>query len=141
MPSDVEAAPPLLEITDLEVSFRDRDGLHPVLHGIDLTVAEGERVAIVGESGSGKSTTAAAVINLLPGSGAVTRGHGAVPRRGHHARRRRRLRELRGRQVGLIPQDPMSNLNPATRVGQQITETLEAHGVARGGAARRVPSS
>ncbi len=136
MPSDVESRPPLLEISDLEVCYRDRRGLHPVLHGIDLTVAEGERVAVVGESGSGKSTTAAAVISLLPGSGTVTRG--TLRFRGEditHADGRR-LRELRGRQVGLIPQDPMSNLNPATRVGQQITETLEAHGVASGSAAR-----
>ena len=147
MPRDVETVPagrsgadagtPLLEITDLEVSFRDRSGLHPVLHGIDLTIAEGERVAIVGESGSGKSTTAAAVINLLPGSGVVTRG--TVRFRGEDMTRAddRRLRRLRGRQVGMIPQDPMSNLNPVTRVGQQITETLVAHGMASGSQARQ----
>ena len=123
---------PLLEISDLEVSFRGRDGLRPVLHGVDLSVGEGERVAIVGESGSGKSTTAAAVINLLPGTGVITRG--SVSFRGEDVTRAddRRLRELRGRQVGLIPQDPMSNLNPVTRVGQQIAETLQAHGMARG---------
>jgi peptide/nickel transport system ATP-binding protein len=138
MPSDVETRTPLLEIRDLEVSFRDRKGLHPVLHGIDLTIAEGERVAVVGESGSGKSTTASAVINLLPGSGVVTRG--SVMFRGEDVTRAddRRLRKLRGRQVGMIPQDPMSNLNPATRVGQQIAETLVAHGMAsRSGATSR----
>jgi peptide/nickel transport system ATP-binding protein len=129
MPSDVETAPPLLEITDLEVCYADRSGARPVLHGIDLTIAEGERVAIVGESGSGKSTTAAAVINLLPGSGHVSRG--TIRFRGEdvtHASEKR-LRALRGRQVGLVPQDPMSNLNPVTRVGQQIAETLVAHGI------------
>jgi peptide/nickel transport system ATP-binding protein len=125
MPS---AAEPLLRITDLEVSYHGT----PVLHGVDLTVAEGERVALVGESGSGKSTTAAAVIDLLPSGGTVTRGR--IEYRGEDVTHAddKRLRRLRGRQVGLVPQDPMSNLNPATRVGKQIAETLVAHGVASG---------
>jgi peptide/nickel transport system ATP-binding protein len=131
MPS--AASTPLLRITDLEVSYHGT----PVLHGIDLTVAEGERVALVGESGSGKSTTAAAVIDLLPAGGEVTRGR--IEYRGDdvtHADAKR-LRRLRGRQVGLVPQDPMSNLNPATRVGRQIAETLVAHGLASGREASR----
>ena len=130
MPSAAESthdtATPLLRITDLEVCYHGR----PVLHGIDLTVAEGERVALVGESGSGKSTTAAAVIGLLPGGGTVTRGR--IEYRGDDVTHAddKRMRRLRGRQVGLVPQDPMSNLNPATRVGKQIAETLVAHGLA-----------
>ena len=143
MPWDAEHAPageqaePLLRIEDLEVCYRDRAGLSPVVHGIDLAVQEGERVAIVGESGSGKSTTAAAVIGLLPGSGTVTRGR--VLFRGEDVTHAddRRLRALRGRRIGLIPQDPMSNLNPATRVGQQIAETLVAHRMAGRAQARR----
>ena len=125
MPS---AAEPLLRITDLEVSYHGT----PVLHGVDLTVAEGERVALVGESGSGKSTTAAAVIDLLPSGGTVTRGR--IEYRGEDitSADAKRLRRLRGRQVGLVPQDPVSNLNPATRVGKQIAETLVAHGLASG---------
>ena len=125
MPS---AAEPLLRITDLEVSYHGT----PVLHGVDLTVAEGERVALVGESGSGKSTTAAAVIDLLPSGGTVTRGR--IEYRGADitSADAKRLRRLRGRQVGLVPQDPMSNLNPATRVGKQIAETRVAHGLASG---------
>jgi peptide/nickel transport system ATP-binding protein len=129
MPSDVEKpGTPLLSIRDLEVSY----GGTPVLHGIDLDIAEGERVALVGESGSGKSTTAAAVLNLLPPGGAVTRG--SISFRGEDVANAdpRRLRGLRGKEVGLVPQDPMSNLNPATRVGHQVAETLVAHGVARG---------
>ena len=130
MPSDAEdrGTTPLLSIRDLEVSY----GGTPVLHGIDLDIAEGERVALVGESGSGKSTTAAAVLNLLPPGGAVTRG--SISFRGEDVAHAdpRRLRGLRGKEVGLVPQDPMSNLNPATRVGHQVAETLVAHGVATG---------
>ena len=125
MPS---AAEPLLRITDLEVSYHGT----PVLHGVDLTVAEGERVALVGESGSGKSTTAAAVIDLLPSGGTVTRGRIEYRGEAITSADAKRLRRLRGRQVGLVPQDPMSNLNPATRVGKQIAETLVAHGLASG---------
>ena len=140
MPSDADTSDttrdggaPLLRITDLEVSYHGT----PALHGVDLTVAEGERVALVGESGSGKSTTAAAVINLLPAGGTVTRGR--IEFRGEDITRadERRLRGLRGRQVGLVPQDPMSNLNPATRVGRQVAETLVAHRLASGREARR----
>ena len=125
MPS---AAEPLLRITDLEVSYHGT----PVLHGVDLTVAEGERVALVGESGSGKSTTAAAVIDLLPSGGTVTRGRIEYRGEAITSADAKRLRRLRGRQVGLVPQDPMSNLNPATRVGKQLAETLVAHGLASG---------
>ncbi|WP_328608715.1 ABC transporter ATP-binding protein [Amycolatopsis sp. NBC_00345] len=114
---------PLLEINDLEVSFGDT----PAVRGVSLSVAPGERVAVVGQSGSGKSTTAHAVMGLLPGSGHVTGG--TIRWRGEditHAGENR-LRRLRGREVGLVPQDPMSNLNPVSRVGRQVAETLVAH--------------
>jgi peptide/nickel transport system ATP-binding protein len=134
-PTDTGPAP-LLEISDLQVAF----GGDPVVHGVDLRVMPGERVAVVGASGSGKSTTAHAVLGLLPGSGRVTGGR--ILLRGEdvtHAGEAR-LRRLRGREVGLVPQDPMSNLNPVLRVGRQVAETLVVHGLAsrREAAARAV---
>ena len=116
---------PLLEISDLEVSFR---GV-PAVRGADLVVRPGERVAVVGASGSGKSTTAHAIIGLLPGSGRVTGG--AIRWRGEDLTRagEKRFRRLRGREIGLVPQDPMSNLNPVARVGRQVAETLVVHGM------------
>ncbi|HEY0447707.1 ABC transporter ATP-binding protein, partial [Actinophytocola sp.] len=127
---------PLLEINNLRVAF----GGDTVVHGVDLRVMPGERVAVVGASGSGKSTTAHAVMGLLPGSGRITGGR--ILLRGEdvtHAGEAR-LRQLRGREVGLVPQDPMSNLNPVLRVGRQVAETLVAHGLAsrRAAAARAV---
>jgi len=116
---------PLLEVSGLTVSFGDT----PAVRGLDLSLSPGERVAVVGQSGSGKSTTAHAIIGLLPGSGRVTGG--AIRWRGEDITRagERRLRRLRGREIGLVPQDPMSNLNPVSRVGRQVAETLMAHGM------------
>jgi peptide/nickel transport system ATP-binding protein len=119
---------PLLEVSSLEVSFNDTRAVR----NIDLTMLPGERVSLVGQSGAGKSTTAHAIIGLLPGTGHVTSG--VIRWRGEditHAGERR-LRRLRGREIGLVPQDPMSNLNPVSRVGRQVAETLVAHGVSRG---------
>jgi peptide/nickel transport system ATP-binding protein len=128
---------PLLEVCDLEVSFGRGARAVPALRGVSFAVQPGERVAVVGESGSGKSTTAHAVLGLLPGSGRITGGR--ILLRGEditHAREKR-LRRLRGREVGLVPQDPMANLNPVARIGRQVAETLTAHGIAGRGAARR----
>jgi peptide/nickel transport system ATP-binding protein len=117
---------PLLEVDGLAVSF----GAVEAVRGAGFRVLPGQRVAIVGESGSGKSTSAHAVIGLLPGSGRVTGG--SVRFRGEditHAGEKR-MRALRGREIGLVPQDPMSNLNPVSRVGRQVAETLVVHGLA-----------
>jgi peptide/nickel transport system ATP-binding protein len=127
----------LLEVRDLRVGYPTRDGAHEVLHGVDLTVPRGRRVAVVGGSGSGKSTAAAAVIGLLPGTGRVTGGSIVFDGTELAGAGERTLRGLRGRRIGLVPQDPMSNLNPAARVGRQVAETLTTHGLARGAAARR----
>jgi peptide/nickel transport system ATP-binding protein len=128
---------PLLEVRSLRVSFTDRDGPREVLHGVDLTVPRGRRVAVVGASGSGKSTCAAATIGLLPGTGRVTGRSITYDGVDLVGAGERTLRGLRGRRIGLVPQDPMASLNPAARVGQQVAETLQIHGMARGAAARR----
>jgi peptide/nickel transport system ATP-binding protein len=135
-PEPTPTAAPVLEVRDLEVGYRTDGELRTVLHGVSFTIGAGERLAVVGESGSGKSTTAAAVLGLLPGSGRVTGG--SVRFKGEDITRPSgpRLLQLRGKQVGLVPQDPMSNLNPVLRVGRQISETLVAHGVATGAEAR-----
>ena len=130
----------LLRVEGLDVGYTTAAGPAQVVHGVDLVVRRGQRVAVVGASGSGKSTTAAAVLGLLPGTGRVTGGRVLVGGEDVTAALRggdeRRLRRLRGRQVGLVPQDPMSNLNPSARVGRQVAAVLEVHGLARGAAAR-----
>ena len=122
-------AQPLLKITDLEVTFTSSTGVVPAVRGANLTIYPGQTVAIVGESGSGKSTTAAAVIGLLPGTGKVAGGKIEFDGRDITHLTNKQWVELRGSGIGLVPQDPMSNLNPVLRVGTQVKEALLANNV------------
>ncbi|WDF34127.1 ABC transporter ATP-binding protein [Arthrobacter agilis] len=119
----------ILEVSDLEVAF----GGTPVLHRIGFSMRRGERVAIVGQSGSGKSTAIGAILRLLPGSGRITHGSivlGAGRTRGGvedlAVATEPVLRSIRGQRIGLVPQDPMSNLNPAMKIGPQVADALVA---------------
>ncbi|PPB49710.1 ABC transporter ATP-binding protein [Arthrobacter pityocampae] len=119
----------ILEVEDLEVAF----GGTPVLHRISFAMRRGERVAIVGQSGSGKSTAIGAILRLLPGSGRITHGSivlGAGRTRGDvedlAAASEPVLRRIRGQRVALVPQDPMSNLNPAMKIGPQVADAIVA---------------
>ena len=122
-------ANPLLKITDLEVTFTTSTGVVPAVRGANLTIYPGQTVAIVGESGSGKSTTAAAVIGLLPGTGKVTGGSIEFDGKELTTMSSKEWIEVRGSGIGLVPQDPMSNLNPVLRVGTQVKEALLANNI------------
>src|ERR1700759_4085055 len=117
------AETPLLSVEGLEVRF----GSHaPSVCGVDLTVRRGQTVAVVGESGSGKSTTAAAILGLLPPGGRITAGRIVFAGPNLAGAHPRSPRSIRGRDIGYIPQDPMTNLNPVWRVGFQIREALRS---------------
>ncbi|WP_315580448.1 ABC transporter ATP-binding protein [uncultured Actinomyces sp.] len=122
-------ANPLLKITDLEVTFTTSTGVVPAVRGANLTIYPGQTVAIVGESGSGKSTTAAAVIGLLPGTGKVTGGSIEFDGKELTKMSSKEWIKLRGSGIGLVPQDPMSNLNPVLRIGTQVKEALLANNI------------
>jgi len=119
---------PLLEIRGLEVSFTTSAGEVKAVRGADLTVYPGQAVAIVGESGSGKSTLAHSVIDLLPGTGKITGGSIKFDGREIVGLPASEIEQIRGREIGLVPQDPMSNLNPVWRIGTQVEEALKANG-------------
>ncbi|MDN3309703.1 ABC transporter ATP-binding protein [Microbacterium oryzae] len=123
---------PLLRIRGLKVAFGTGKKQREVVHGVDLDVHRGETVAIVGESGSGKSTTATAIIDLLPGTGEVTAG--SIQLDGVELTQvdRREMESIRGRRIGYVPQDPMSNLNPVWSIGFQVKEAVRANGLATG---------
>lgn len=126
---------PLLEVQDLHIDFSvDKRSVHAV-RGMNMTIYPGQTVAIVGESGSGKSTTAHAIIDLLPGTGKVTKGSIKYEGTDLVQLSARKRRSYRGSHIGLVPQDPLSNLNPLYRVGAQIREVLEVNNVVKGKAA------
>ena len=136
--SDRTAEPvPLLSVRDLKVAFRGDGGLREVLHGVSFDVMPGETVAIVGESGSGKSTTATAIVNLLPGTGKITNGSVTLEGRELTTLGRRDIESVRGRDIGFVPQDPMSSLNPVWSIGFQVKEAVVANGIAQGRAAAK----
>ncbi|WP_265522367.1 dipeptide ABC transporter ATP-binding protein [Oerskovia flava] len=129
---------PLLEIEGLEVGYRTRGGgTYRAVRGVDLTVARGEIVALVGESGSGKSTLAHAALHLLSRGGSVTAGTIRLAGRDLGDLTDKEWEQVRGREIGLVPQDPTVSLNPVARVGDQVAEVLVIHGVARRKEARR----
>lgn len=120
----------LLEVRNLSVSYGSRSGPVPAVDGVDFDVRPGEVVAVVGESGSGKSTTAHAIIGLLPSGGRVDTGSIRFAGRDLGRLSEREFRTVRGAQIGLIPQDPAVSLNPVKRIGEQVAEVLRVHGLA-----------
>jgi ABC-type glutathione transport system ATPase component len=119
----------LVDITDLDIGYLRQRRIRPAVTELDLIVNAAEVVAIVGESGSGKTTTANAIIGLLPANGRITAGSIIVNGVQTAGARDRTLRRLRGSVVGLIPQDPMVGLNPTKRIGAQIAEAVKLRGV------------
>lgn len=123
---------PVLSIQDLSVAFRSGGEDVTAVKDVSIDVEQGQTVAVVGESGSGKSTTAGAINRLLPGNGRITGGKVLFDDRDLATLSERELVRIRGAEIGLVPQDPMSNLNPLLRVGDQVAEALEVHGRAHG---------
>jgi peptide/nickel transport system ATP-binding protein len=130
----------LLEVSDLDVRFATDRGELAAVRGLSVCVAEGETLAIVGESGCGKSVTAMAVLRLVPQPPGRVRGSVRFAGRELLGLSERDMRALRGKDIGMIFQEPMTSLNPVLTIGRQIGETLRLHeGLsARAAAARAV---
>lgn len=127
-----EGEQPLLELKDLKISFSSSTGVVDAVRGANLTIYPGQSVAIVGESGSGKSTTAMSIIGLLPGTGKVTEGSIMFDGQDITGLSNKQMEKYRGSEIGLVPQDPMTNLNPVWRIGTQVKESLRANHVVPG---------
>lgn len=121
-------AEPLLEITDLTVRFDTDEGVVHAVNGVSLKIEEGETVAIVGESGSGKSVTVLSTLKLIPmPPGKIPDGSAEFFGRDLLKMESDEINQIRGSQIGMIFQDPLSSLNPVLSIGKQLTEAMMLH--------------
>ena len=131
------SAAPLLEVADLSVRFDTDSGTVHAVDRMSFTLAESEVLGIVGESGCGKSVTAMSLLRLLPETASIS-GRARFDGEDLLGASSRRLRRIRGNEIGFVFQEPMTSLNPVFTVGRQITETLRTHrGLSRSAAGRR----
>jgi peptide/nickel transport system ATP-binding protein len=134
--ADLVPALPLLDVSDLTVEFATRRGVVRAVSKVGIRVAKGETVGIVGESGSGKSVTSYAVMRILDRAGRVADGSILFSGLDLRAAREREVRDLRGREMSMIFQNPRAALNPIRKVGHQIEDVLRQHAQAGSGDAR-----
>src|SRR5262249_33485353 len=126
----------MLKITDLHTELDTDSGVVRAIEAMNLAIEQGETFALVGESGCGKSMTALSILRLLPDNGRVTQGAVRVDGTDIVQLPEARMRDVRGRRVGIIFQEPATSLNPVVPVGTQIIEVIERHTPLRGEAAR-----
>jgi oligopeptide/dipeptide ABC transporter ATP-binding protein len=131
--------PPLLDVRGLRTEFRTGSGLVRAVDDVSYTVEEGETVAIVGESGSGKSAGAMSILRLIPDPpGRITDGQILFAGRDLMRATGEEMRQIRGGEIGMVFQEPMTSLNPVLTIGRQITEAIQQHrGADRGAAEQR----
>jgi oligopeptide transport system ATP-binding protein len=122
------AAESVLQVKELEVSFRTYAGEVQAVRGVTFDLRRGETLAIVGESGSGKSVTAKSIMRLLPEANSIVKS-GEITFEGRDLLKlsEKRMQETRGSKIAMVFQDPMTSLDPTMRVGRQITESLRKH--------------
>src|SRR5947209_12943492 len=122
------AVEPILDITDLQTWFFTRDGVVRAVDGVSFHVLPGETLAIVGESGCGKSVTALSVLRLIPSPpGRIVSGRVRFAGRDLLRLSEAEMRQVRGNEISMIFQEPMTSLNPVLTIGRQIAETLTLH--------------
>jgi oligopeptide/dipeptide ABC transporter ATP-binding protein len=141
-PSDTPAAPPddvVLSVRGLETQYHGREGVVAAVRDVSFDVKRAEKVAIVGESGSGKSALALSILDLIEPPGRIAGGEVWLNGRRISALDDRQMSRIRGNEVTLVFQDPMTALDPVKKIGKQITETIIRHqaGIGRAAARRR----
>ena len=118
----------LLEVKNLEVSFQTYGGTVKAVRGVSFDLHKGETLAIVGESGSGKSVTSQSIMKLIPGAaGRIAGGQSRMNGEDIVPKTEKQMEKIRGKEISMIFQDPMTSLNPTMRVGNQIMEVLIKH--------------
>ena len=117
----------LLKVENLKVRFKTEDGYVSTVNGVTFDVEKGETLAIVGESGSGKSVTSLALMGILPANGEIYEGKVSFEGKDLRNLSKKQYRELRGKEIAMIFQEPMTALNPVFTIGYQLRETLILH--------------
>jgi peptide/nickel transport system ATP-binding protein len=117
----------LLEVNDLKTHFRTDDGVVRAVDGVSFSVDKGQTLGIVGESGSGKSVTCLTIMGLNPRRSAMSTGHALWKGEDLLTASPRRLRQIRGSEIAMIFQDPMTSLNPVHKIGDQLAEAMRLH--------------
>ncbi|WP_324760703.1 ABC transporter ATP-binding protein [Haloarcula montana] len=123
----VDGDGPLLDVRDLRTEFRTESGSVVATNDVSFSLDRGETLGIVGESGAGKSVTARSIMRLIDSPGEITGGQVVFDGEDLLEKTDREMRDVRGNRIAMIPQDPMSSLNPVMTVGEQITETIRRH--------------
>ena len=123
----LEMSKPLLSIEELSVKFETDAGSVQAVDNVSLSVSEGETLAIVGESGSGKSVTALSILQLLGEAGRIEGGRIWFKDRDLVRESVQSIRQIRGDQIAMIFQEPMSSLNPVLTIGKQVAEPIWLH--------------
>ena len=126
----------MLSVSDLAISFQTRRGVVDAVRGVSFDVAKGEILGIVGESGSGKSVTSYALMRILDAGGTIRNGEATYSGVDLRRAAERDMRDIRGREISMIFQNPRAALNPIRKVGHQIEDVLRRHGTATGQTAR-----
>ncbi len=128
----------LLEIKNLKISFNVDKYLLEAIHGINLSLEKGKSLGLVGESGCGKSITAMSIMKLLPSNAIINSGEIFYEGKDILKLSKSELRKIRGKKIALIPQDPMTSLNPLYTIGEQILEAVELHSDCKGQRAKEI---
>lgn len=125
--TDMPTNEPVLSVRDLHVDFSTRRGALKAIDGISFDIAPGEVLGVVGESGAGKSVTGSAVVGLIEPPGHISGGEIRLAGRRIDNLGAEEMRRVRGKEIGMIFQDPLTSLNPLYRIGDQLAETIRTH--------------
>ncbi len=117
----------ILEVRDLETTFKQRKTKVHAVNGVSFTLKKGEMLGVVGESGCGKSVSMLSIVNLLPPAATIENGQVLFDGKDIRKMTRRQVQHIRGKKIGMIFQDPMTSLNPVMKIGTQMIEALRYH--------------
>ena len=128
----------ILEIKNLNLSFKSDDKEYQALYDVNLSLKKGEMLAIVGESGCGKTITAMSILRLSAPNAQITSGEIIYNNKNLLSLPEKEMQKIRGKEIALVPQDPMTSLNPLYTIGSQLLEVIETHQNLKGEEAEKI---